>query len=117
MPLPKSVQSLSPWDPLPTLPSMKSEPGTGGDKKMSASKLSKIFKFNGTLDTWHVALFLGGGAAIVCVVFLAALMIPDEKKKCALMPGFCKPKVTASKKGSFDGSIPSADAAPFSLSN
>jgi hypothetical protein len=95
---------------------MDSEPGTGGDKKMGSTKLSKIFKFDGRLDTWHVVLFLGGGAALVCVVFLAALMIPDDKKKCALMPGFCKPKVTASKKGSFDGAMPSADAAPFSLS-
>ncbi len=84
---------------------------------MGSTKLSKIFKFDGRLDTWHVVLFLGGGAAIVCLVFLAALMVPDNKKKCVLMPGFCKPKVTSSKKGSFDGSIPPAGAAPFGLSD
>ena len=84
---------------------------------MSSTKLSKIFKFDGRLDTWHVVLFLGGGAAIVCVVFLAALMTPDNKKKCVLMPGFCKPNVTASKKGAFDDSIPPAGAAPFGLSD
>ncbi len=84
---------------------------------MSSTKAFNFFKFEGRLDTWHVALFLGALTALVCVVFLVALMIPEEKKQCALMPGFCKTKVEASNKGTMSGAIPPAGAAPFSLSN
>ena len=82
---------------------------------MAQSKADTDKPITAKLDSKHILTMLGIGAGIVILVLFVALLVPNEARQCALMPGFCKKKETPAK-GHFERLSDTANKPHFDLS-